>query len=78
MQTVLRTLERAYSKIQVKQDGIDLSESEKADGLSELNAFMWVNDADGLGIGWSDVSTVNDDCQEAVETPDGVARGTIS
>ena len=57
MQTVLRTLERAYSKIKVKQSGIDLSSEEIADGISEMNAFMWLQDADGLGVGWSDVSS---------------------
>lgn len=57
MQTVLRTLERAFAKIQVKQAGVDLTSEEIADGISEMNAMMWVNDADGLGIGWSDVAS---------------------
>jgi hypothetical protein len=60
MQTVLRTLERGYSKISVKEAGIDLSDEEKSDGISEMNAMMWEHDADGLGVGWSDISSVND------------------
>ncbi len=56
MQTVLRTLERAYSKIKVKQLGVSLTDDEIADGISEMNSMMWLMDADGLSVGWADVS----------------------
>ena len=57
MQTVLKTIERAYSKIQVKQAGVDLTAQEIEDAISELNEMMWVHTASGMALAWEDVTS---------------------
>ena len=60
MKTVLQVVNRAYSKIQVKQPNISLTDQEVDDAISELNAMMWEHDADGLHVGWADISSSSD------------------
>lgn len=66
MQTVLTLLNRSYRKAKIKSKYVELEQIQQDDGISELNQMMWELEADGLPIGWSDVSSVS----EPVPAPD--------
>ncbi len=60
MQTVQRLLDRAYEKIQVKSQYEELSDDLVQNGIDELNEMMWELDADGVSVGWRDVSSADE------------------
>lgn len=55
-QTLKHTIDRAASKAKLKESGIDLSDEDYADFTSELNAFMFEGAANGITIGWTEIT----------------------
>ncbi len=66
MKTAIDIINRAASKIGVKRSGIDLTDDEISDAISELNNLMVEADAGGTKLGYTIVSSQTDE----ITTPD--------
>ena len=58
--TIKQLLDRAFSKARIKPSGADMSDAEYLDAISDANNIFFQYAADGLNIGWSEVSEVGD------------------
>lgn len=66
MKTAIDIINRATSKIGVKRAGVDLTDDEINDAISELNNMMVEVDAGGTKLGYTIVSAPTD----SITTPD--------
>ncbi len=65
MTTTKQIIDRAAGKAKIKSEGQDLSEPQYADFLIELNNFMLQEAAEGLQMGWNELTTQ----EETISTP---------
>ena len=58
--TIQQVLDRAYFLAGIKQEGIDLHDSEYESGIDHYNVLVAKGWADGLNYPWAEVSNVTD------------------